>query len=104
MLRKFSRTSLVIIFSLAVLLSGILWWNVGGGVSEKTALNLADDYAQDYAARNNIDLTKYNKPKLGQQPEGELYTFNWLPNDSGKPFTVIVDAMTVEVYFDEFPE
>lgn len=99
MLNKISRVSLVLI--LTIVLAAFLWWHYGNPVSEQTALNLATDFVQDYANRNNIDLTNYNKPKI--EHVGRFYTFSWLPKVAGKPFVITIDAMAVDISVDEFP-
>jgi hypothetical protein len=81
-----------------------LWWSFGPPLSAETSYNLAVEPAQKYAAREHIDLSKYNAPILGSRPKSRVYFFEWTPkDDDGKPFTAGVDAQIVEVYVIELP-
>ena len=80
-----------------------MWWFHGGGLSEATAYKLADEYAQTYAKRNRLDLNLYTPPTVGAQTGNRLYTFGWTPKKGGKPLTITVDSMNVEVQAIESP-
>jgi hypothetical protein len=102
MLNKILRGFVVVIICLGVLVGGIvLWWFYGSGLSEETAYKLANDYAQEYAARNQLDLTSYVPPTVGTQAGRRIFEFVWTPKQGGTTFRIVVDPMSVEVYHIE---
>jgi len=99
-----SRRIIVVLVCGVALIGGfLLWWLNGSGLSEATAYKLADEYAQTYAKRNRLDLNMYTPPTVGTQVGGRLYEFSWTPKKGGKPLTITVDAVNVEVRAIEFP-
>ena len=82
----------------------LMWWFHGSGLSEETAYKLANEYAEIYAKRNRLNLNLYTPPLVGAQGGRRLYEFTWTPNQGGKPLTIGVDRITVEVSADESPE
>lgn len=98
------RRPAAILFSFALVAGATLWWFFGSDLSEQTAYRLAAERAETYAAQNQIDLGQYTPPTVGNQGGSRVYTFSWKPKSAeGKPLTVTVDAMTVEVSVIESP-
>ena len=93
----------VAVCCVALMGSSLLWWFHGSGISEATAYKLADEYAQTYAKRNRLDLTLYTPPTVGAQTGNRLYEFSWTPKQGGKPLTITVDPVNVEVQAIESP-
>jgi NADPH-dependent 7-cyano-7-deazaguanine reductase QueF-like protein len=81
----------------------LLAWFYGSGLSEETSYKLADEYAQTYAKRNRLDLNLYTPPTVGAQRGKRLYEFSWTSKQGGKPLTIVVDSMNVEVQAVESP-
>ncbi|GEM_PF-3123901 len=97
------RVIVVLACCLALVGGFLLWWFHGSGISEETAYKLAGEYAQTYAKRNRLDLTQYTPPTAGAQTGKRLYEFSWTPRQGGKPLTITVDPMDVQVQAIESP-
>lgn len=97
------RVIVVLVCCVALVGGFLLWWFHGSGISEETAYKLADEYAQAYAKRNRLDLNQYTPPTVGTQTGNRLYTFSRTPKQGGKPLTITVDRINVEVAAIESP-
>lgn len=98
------RRRIPVILACCLVAAGfLLWWFYGSRLSEETAYKLAENYAQTYAKRNHLDLSLYVPPNIGTQKGDRLYTFSWIPSEGGKPLTITVDRMNVEVDVIESP-
>ena len=90
----------VIVFTSLLAISLIVFWFYGAPLSEVTSYKMAEKDVRVFASKHNIDLNLYNGPKLESQVNKELYIFEWIPKNGGKPITACVDPMRVEVTVD----
>ena len=98
------RRVIVVLVCCVALVGGFpLWWFYTNGLSEETAYKLAEEYAQTYAKRNRIDLNLYTPPTVGAQKGRRLYEFSWTPKQGGRPLTIAVDRIIIEVTAIESP-
>lgn len=99
-----SRRYLLVLVCIVVLISTLsLSWFYGNGISEKTAYRIADEYAQTYALRNDINLNLFTPPSIGGQAGNRLFEFSWKSKQGGKPLTIAVDAINIDVSVIESP-
>ena len=90
----------VVVVTSLFAISLIVFWFHGAPLSEVTSYKMAEEDVRAFASKNNIDLNLYSSPKLQLQVNKELYIFEWIPKNGGKPITACVDPMRVEVTVD----